>query len=164
MIAVVLRKIVEVDADRNTLYDLDVVACRIFRWEQAETRTGGSADLRDVTAELATTQRVDFQIDMLVHMHLVELCFLEVRRHPEIFEWNDRQQILPNAQVLTDIDILLAHDAVYRSDDLGVAEVQFCLIDLGLSLLDSRQRSLRAGLLNTDLVGCSLLVLLRLRA
>ena len=43
---------VEIDADRNALHHLHVVAGRILRREQAEARAGGAADARNVAVIL----------------------------------------------------------------------------------------------------------------
>ena len=45
VVVVLLLQVGEVDADRNTLDDLDVVAGGVLGREEREPRAGGSADL-----------------------------------------------------------------------------------------------------------------------
>jgi hypothetical protein len=47
MVLILICQIGEVDADRDALHDLDVVAGGILRREERENRAGGAADLGD---------------------------------------------------------------------------------------------------------------------
>ena len=65
-----------------------------------------------------------------------ELGLFEVGGDPEIGERDDGQEILPDAEVGADLDVLLVDDAGGGGGDVGVGEVELGLIDLGLGLLD----------------------------
>ena len=94
-------------------------------------------------------------VTFLTGMHLRELRFLEVSCHPEVGERNDGQEILPDAEVRANLDVLFVDDAGGGGGDVGVAEVELSLIDFGLCLFDVRHGSVGLRLLGADLVGAS---------
>ncbi len=52
-----------------------------------------------------------------------------------IFERDQGEQVLAGGDVLVDLDAFAGDDAVFGRDDVGVAEVELGLIELGLRLL-----------------------------
>src|SRR5208282_6310570 len=85
---------IEVDADRNTLYYLNVVSGSILRRQQAVLGAGCAADAGNMARPLAATVSVNFDVDRLTRVHVVELGLFKVGRDPHIAQWNNRQQVL----------------------------------------------------------------------
>ena len=160
---ILVREIGEIDAHRNALHHLHVIACGIFRRKQRQNRTGGAANLRHA-AFVVPARRIDMNLHGLQGLHVLELGLLEVRRHPNILERNQGEQILPRRNVLIDLNALARDDAVGRRHDSGVAQVEFSLIELGLCLFHLRLGLFSAGTLRSHLLRTGLRVLLcRLR-
>src|ERR1700679_285350 len=153
VVLILLIEIGEVDPNRNTLHDLHVVARRIFRWEEAERRTGSSANLLDHTRKLPSAKSVDFNLHFLARLHLLQLSLLEVGGNPEVLQRNDRHQRLADAQVLSRRDALATDNARNRSNDLGVAKIQLRLVDLSLRLLNASRSRIGVRALHGDLLG-----------
>ena len=103
--------------------------------------------------ELAAAESVDLDGDFLAGMHVCELGFLEVGGDPEVGQGDDGEEVLTDAEVGAYLHILFVDDAGGGSGDVGVAEVQQGLIDLGLGLLDVGEGGVGLGLLRPYLVG-----------
>ncbi len=153
VVAVLLLEVGEVDADGDALDDFDVVAGGVLGWEEAELGAGGSADLGDLAVEGAATEGVDLDCDVLAGVHLLQLGFLEVGGDPEVGEGDDGEEILADAEVRADLNVLLVDDAGYRGDDVSVGEVEFSLVETGLGLIDVGEGGVGGGLLDLDLGG-----------
>ena len=156
VVAVFLLQVGEVDADGDALDDLDVVAGGVLGREERELGAGGSADLGDLAVELAAAEGVDLRCDVLAGTHLGELGLLEVGGDPEVGERDDGEEVLADAEVRADLHVLFVDDAGGGGGDVGVAEVEQRLIDLGLGLLDVSHGGVGLGLLGPDLVGAVL--------
>ena len=87
---------------------------------------------------------------------MLELGLLEVRGHPEVGQRDDGQEVLTDAEVGAHLHILLVDDAGGGGGDVGVAEVEQRLIDLGLGLLDVGEGGVGLGLLRPYLIGAVL--------
>ncbi len=74
------------------------------------------------------------------------------------------EEILPDAEICAHLDVLFVDNAVGGGGDVGVAEVELSLIDLGLCLLDVSHGSVGFGLLGANLIGTGLDGLGRLEA
>ena len=91
--------------------------------------------------------------DGLAGLHLGQLGFLEVGGHPDFAQRNDGHQVLPGADVLSDLHGALADDSVDRSDDGGVAEIELRLVECGFGALRLRLGGGGAGAGGFDLLG-----------
>src|SRR5208282_5468518 len=134
----------ELNAHRQPLHDLDVVARGVLRRQQGEGFTRSHGEAGDAAFKLTPAA---------VHVHLTahpladaqggQLCFLEIGIDPDFRERADGHEALPHQDVVAGIDVAAGHYAVNLADDVGVAEVQLglvqvaaCLEELGLGLLD----------------------------
>ena len=148
----ILLRLGEVDAHRHALHHLDVVPGRILRRKQAQHRSCGATDLCHDAIVVATVH-IYVNLHLLIGPHQVKLGLLEVRRHPQILQGDQRDQVLPHADVLAHFDVLGGDDSVHRRDDLGVAQVELCLIQLGARLFHLRRCLVRLGLLHLQQAG-----------
>src|SRR5262249_8075872 len=62
--------------------------------------------------------------------HATKLIFLEIRSYPDIVQRNDFHHLLADLYVLADLNRAIADDSIHGRDHLGVAEVQFSLIEI----------------------------------
>ena len=106
--------------------------------------------------EPAAAEGVNFDGDFLAGTHSGELGLFEVCRDPEVGQGDNGEQILADAEVGAYLHVLFVDDAGGGRGDVGVAEVEQGLIDLGLGLFDVSQRGVGFGLLRADLVGACL--------
>ena len=77
-------------------------------------------------------------VDGLPRSHAGELVFLEIRIDPEPVGGHDRDQIAPGGHVGADLAGAIADIAVDRRSDLGVAEIEFGRVHIGLCLRHRR--------------------------
>src|SRR5882757_555013 len=103
--------LLKIDPNGDTLYYLDVVSSRVLRRKEGEAGTGSATDLDDLPLVFAATQGIDLYLNLLVRTDLLQLSFLEVSGYPQIVEWNDRQHVLTNRDVLAGGNVLLVDDA-----------------------------------------------------
>jgi hypothetical protein len=103
--------------------------------------------------KLAAAQRINLQRHLLVRLHPLQLRLFEVRRNPQVREGDDGEEVLPDAEVGADLDVLLVDDSGGGRGDVGVGQVQLGLVDLGLSGLDVSDGGVGFGLLGPYLVG-----------
>ena len=106
--------------------------------------------------ELAAAEGVDLDGDFLTGTHSCELSLLEVGGDPEVRQRDDGEEILPDAEVGAYLHVLFVDDSGGGGGDVGVAEVECGLINLGLGLLDVSHGGVRFGLLGADLIGAGL--------
>ncbi len=128
---------------------------RATAWSQWRRRFG------DLALVLAAAKSVDLDAYFLALAHVLQLGLLVVGRDPEVVERDDGHKVLTHADVAANGDVFLVDDAGDGRDDLGVAEVQLGLLQLGPVLLDVGTGSFGAGLLHLKLLGAVLLRLLR---
>ncbi len=86
-------------------------------------------------------------------MHALELGFLEVGGDPEVVERDDGEEVLADGEVGAEYDVLFVDDAGGGREDAGVGEIEQCLVDLGLGLLDGGEGGGGLGALRGDLLG-----------
>ena len=132
----------QLDADRQPLDDLHVVARGVLRRQQRQGLAGPHGEAGDAALELRPAA---------VHVHLAphpladpqvrELGLLEVGVDPDLGERADGHQALPGGDVVAGVDAAAGHHAVDLADDVAVAEVQ-----LGLGEVAHGLESLRLGL------------------
>ena len=96
---------------------------------------------------------IDLDDDLLAGTHLVELRLLEVRRNPQVGEWNDRQQVLADGKIRSNLHILLVDDSGHGSGDFCVAQVELRLVYPCLRRANIGYSGLRFGLLRLYLPG-----------
>jgi hypothetical protein len=133
----------ELDAHRQALDDLDEVAGGVLR-QQGEGLAGAHGEAADAALELlAAAVHVHLQLDALADAQVGELRLLEVGLDPDLGHRADRHQALADGDVVAGVDVAAGDHAVDFADHVGVAEVQFGLLqvaarlqDLGLGLLD----------------------------
>src|SRR5580698_8349047 len=148
----VLIVVGQIDADRDTLDDLDIVSSGIFRRKEAQNGAGCAADLRDLAIVFAAAVGIDADFYVLALAHMLELRFLEVGGNPDVVKRDERCHILADADVLADLDTLFRDNAGGRGDDRGVAEVELGLVERGASLLHLRSRLVCTGSLDGHLL------------
>jgi hypothetical protein len=90
---------------------------------------------------------------------VAQLRLLEVGGHPQPFQRNQHQQVLPRRDVLVDFDALAGDDAGRGRDNARITQVQFGHVELRLRLLHLRLGLLGAGTLRGHLLGPGLGVL-----
>src|SRR6266566_3662934 len=78
----------------HSLNNFDEVARRVFGWQQREARARGGGDAVDLAREFLPADRIDLHSHALARTHVLQLRLLEVRRHPDFVERNDRHQRL----------------------------------------------------------------------
>src|ERR1700733_13894492 len=83
--------------DRQALNDLDVVARRVFGWQQAERSPTARLNAVDMAWETFAVG-VDAKVCRQARMHVYKLRFAKVRRHPYV-ERNDEHECLANRGV-----------------------------------------------------------------
>src|SRR5271155_1486034 len=127
----------EVDANWNPLHDLDVVAGRVLRREQAESLTRRRAQTIYISFE-GVAQRIDVDIDRLPRLHPAQLVFLEVGGNPDVVERHHCEQRFAWLNALSRLDAFLADHPSHRRSDFGVAVIEQGLIELSLRLLNFR--------------------------
>src|ERR1700678_84364 len=125
----------EIDPNWNPLHYLDVVAGRVLGREQAESLTRRRSQTIYISFEGAA-QRIDADIDRLARLHPAQLVLLEIGGDPDVVERHHRQQRFARLHALPRLDALLADHPTHRRGDFGVAVVEYCLIELGLGLLN----------------------------
>ena len=98
-------------------------------------------------------ERVHGNRDRLAGVHLSQLAFLEIRRHPQIAQIGERDEALAFADVFADFDRALADDSRHRRDDLAIAEIELRVIELRLHGLHVGLLGLQVRPGNGDLIG-----------
>src|SRR5271154_6346316 len=131
---VVILAGIEIDAHRDALDDFHEIAGGIFRRQQAEARSAGSADVYDA-ARVLLSIGVDAEFDPLARVHTAELRFLEIRGNPDVVQWDHRHQLLSGRHVFPELHGLLADDPGHRRDNSAIAEVELRLFYEGFPLL-----------------------------
>ena len=110
MVGVFVGQIGEVDAYWNALHHLHVISGRVLRRKERKHRAGGAADL-GYLAVVVLAGGVHCNLDRLPGGHVAQLRLLEVGRDPQIFQRNQREQVLPRGDVLVDLHALAGDDA-----------------------------------------------------
>src|SRR4029077_659227 len=118
----------EIDANRNTLYDLDVVSGGVFGRQQAELGTAGAADTFHFAAVFAAVG-VHAELDQLSRLHAAELRLFEVGCHPDVIDRHHSQQLPAGRDVLPDLHGLFADNPANGSDDGAITQVELRLIE-----------------------------------
>ena len=145
----------KVDADRNPLHNFYIIAGGVFRREQAQHGARCAPNLSDLSL-IGFAGGVDLNVNGLAGRHVAQLRLLEVGRDPQIFKRNQGKQVLADGNVLVNFNALASDDAGSRSDNPGIAEVEFGLIKLSLGLGHLGQSGLGAGTLQCHLLRAGL--------
>src|SRR5262249_1131898 len=124
-----------------SLYDLYVIACRIFRRKQTEKGTGRTADAVDV-AFVAASIGIGVKNDRLSRSDFPKLCLFEISGDPHVLERNLCQQLLAGLNIHPDHDGF-SYLPSHGGDDFCVAKVQLRLLESGAFLLNRTFRGLR---------------------
>src|SRR5579859_6927265 len=124
---IVVRAWIEVNLYRNALHHFDVISCGILRRQQAEARAAGAGNAVHFAAVFAPVS-VNFDGDGLSWSHIPQLSYFEVRGDPDVVEVNDFHQLLSGSHILAYLDGAVADDSIHGSDNLGVLQVECCLI------------------------------------
>ena len=146
---------IESDFDRNALNHFHIISSGIFRRQQASDRTACSSNALHVTL-ISFAVRVNINVGGLADLHVPQLCFLEVRRDPNVVKIDDFHHLLPNGNVLPHFDGAVGDDATYWRDDLGVLQIELRLIKRGLLGQNLRLRRISASANCCNLLGRSL--------
>src|SRR5579864_4248961 len=133
-LVLLVRPRIEHDLDRNALHNLDIVSGGVLWRQEAEARAAGSGNAVDFSVVLSAI-RIDFNGDLLSRPHVAELRLLKVPRNPNVVKIDDLHQFLTRSDVLADFDGAVADETIHGRDDLGVLQVQFSLIQIGLFAL-----------------------------
>src|SRR6266849_8315558 len=120
----------EQDSHGQPLHYFYVVAGSVFRRQQAEPITARARHMLDITA-LIPAERIDVNCDGLASVHAGELCFLEVRDHPDVIGLGHEHQSLSWLDTRAELDRALAGDPIRGGVNLCVAEVEQRLIERG---------------------------------
>ena len=128
---------VQRDLHRHALHHLDEVAAGVLGREQAEAGPGGRGDAVDVPVE-GVVVGVDHDAHVLPGPHLLELCLLEIRRHPDVVERHDGEQWLADLDDLAGLHGAAADEPAARSLHFRVFEIQPGLFERGLRALYPR--------------------------
>src|SRR5437016_158012 len=115
--------LVDRDADRHALDNLHEVAGRVFRWQQAEARSGRRREALDVRLEVMAAVGINFNHGGLSRTHVFQLRLLEIRGDPHFLERNDGHQRLSWLHDLPKLDALPADDPSRRRLDRRVFEI-----------------------------------------
>jgi len=110
------------------LHDLYVIASCILGRQQAEARTGRTADRVDVAVEFVAVC-IHVALALLPHLHLLELCLFEIGGDPEIVEVDDGDQGLPGLHNLPGLNGALADDTREWCAHSGVLEIELRLFE-----------------------------------
>jgi hypothetical protein len=112
-----------VKASRNSLDDLHVIACGVVRCDQSVFRASSSTDTLDRTVEVDAIA-IDVYLCCLPWNDTAKLRLLEVRCNPQVIGRDNIQNQLARRDPLPRLQTSAANDATYRSDDLGIAQVE----------------------------------------
>lgn len=123
------------DFDGHSLDNLDVVACGVFWREQTERRAASSLDAIDVALKRFVRVGIDGNFYRLAGPHEGQLCFFEIGVNPEII-LNDGEDDLTDLKKCTLFDLFPGNAPRFRCIDFGIRELEFRLLNCGLSLLD----------------------------
>src|ERR1700722_5527141 len=127
----------EIDTNRDPLHHFNVVAGRVFGWEQTEAFTRSRAQTIYVPFKCAA-HGLDIDVDRLTGPHPAQLVFLEIGGDPYVVERYHRQQRFARLHALTRFDAFLADYATHGRGNPRVAVVEQGLIEFGLGLLNLR--------------------------
>ena len=141
----------QADPDGYPLHHFHVVAGRVLRREQAELRTAGTGHAFHQTFEILI-EGIHVDGHPLFGAHLLQLGFLEICRHPEVGNGNIGHQLLARRDLLPGFGVLSADDAVHRSEDLRVREIQLRLIEHSLLFGGRGLADMHQGVLQQDLL------------
>src|SRR5579875_255671 len=156
----------ETDAHGEALNDFDVVAGGVFGWQQGVDRARAAGEGLDPAFEVFL-ERVDVDGDGLAGAHVGDFGFLEVCGHPDVVGLGKGEEFLAGGDLVGELHLFVADDAVFRRVDAGVLEIELGLVGLGLRGLRLGLALQKGGALNRDLAGevcASLLELLLLCA
>jgi hypothetical protein len=105
-----------------------------------------------VTGQLTIGIGVDPDLDRLAGAHVGELRFLVIRDHPD-FVRHEHHQALASGREGADRAAQLDDAAGLSRHDIGISEIEFCLVELRLRLLQRGARAfeLRLQRLDSDL-------------
>ena len=75
----------------------------------------------------------------LPRLHFLDLGLLEVRLHPDVIGLCQCEELLPGRDLGVQLSALVADDAILRSVDPGVLEIQLGLVGLCFGRLRTRR-------------------------
>ena len=130
---------------RHALDHFDVIAHRIFRRQQTEPRAGPGLQAVHLAFELLVWISVHAQFNRLSRLHVGQLRFLEIGRHPNVFR-NQRQQRLAGLHIISRLHRARRDARIQRRDNFCVGKIQFGLLQFGLGLLHCGRRGFNARL------------------
>ena len=123
----------QLDADRQSLHDFDEISGGVLRRQQRQGRTGPHGEAADPPVENALPAiHVDVELHVLTDAQIGQLRLFEVGVDPDLGERPDGHQALPGLHVVARIDVPARDHAADFGKDVAVAEVQFCLVEIGL--------------------------------
>ena len=151
---------IERDPHGDALHHLGEIAGGVVRRQQREFLAAGGRDAVDMAVHDLAREHVHSDIDGLTLVHVGELRFLVVRHHIDAIDRHNRHQLRPGLHVLADAQRPVADDAVDRSRNGGVAEIEIGLVlqrlgagerciglyDLGLEQIDLLDRRSQVGI------------------
>src|SRR5260370_27625976 len=107
----------EHDLHRYALYNFDVVAGRVFGWQQAEARSTGAGDGIDMPL-VSLAGRIDSDLSRQPRLHLLKLRLFEVSCDPQVrvIARNHLHPFLPRLPVLTNLDGPVSDGSADRLD------------------------------------------------
>src|ERR1700722_10350414 len=131
-IRIAIRRTIKINTHWHPLHNFHIVPSGVFRRQQAEHRACAGTHVSYMRFP-SPAVGVHFNFDGLSRPHVGKLRFLKVRRDPDIVERHYFYKFLPDADVLSDLNCLLANNSCdWRTND-SVAEVEFWLIKLCLA-------------------------------
>src|SRR5258708_25948289 len=144
--------LVELDANRDALYDLGEIAGGIVGRQQRELRSTGRRYSLDAAMQLLVRESVDCDVDGMAWTNSRELRLLVVGDHVHAWQRHDFDQIAPDVDVVTWLNLPFTNDAIKRCDDLGVAELEPGRGQRGLGPLQVRRALLLGSGQHLELV------------
>ena len=77
---------------------------------------------------------VDFQIYVLTDSQIAQLCFLEIRIHPDVAQRTNRHQTLTCLHVIAGIHVAPCDHAIDLRANRAVSKIESGLVEIALSL------------------------------
>ena len=118
---VIVRAWIQHDLHGQTLHNLHVVAGRILRRKQAESRAARAGDTVHLPFVFSAVG-VHRNLNRLPRAHVPQLSFFEICGDPHVFERHDRQQLLSRLHVHSYLYVLV-YDAGDGRNDRAVLQI-----------------------------------------
>ncbi len=115
---------IEHDFDRNALDDLSEVAGRVIWGKQRELRAAGGRDLKNFAVQRDSGEGVDGDVGDVTSLHIGQLGFFEVSLDPDVSA-HEIDDLHAWRYELPFLHVALAHGSFCRSQNPGVAEIDF---------------------------------------